>query len=125
MITGIHHISMKCGTKEELKRVKEFYLDVLGLSISREWPSGIMLETGNGMIEIFTNGEGTPVKGAIRHVALLTDDVDETVRRIKEAGYEVFIEPNDVVIPSVPEYPIRMAFCKGPLGEEIELFKER
>jgi hypothetical protein len=31
----------------------------------------------------------------------------------------------DVVIPSIPEFPIRMAFCKGPLGEEIEFFKER
>ena len=116
---------MKCGTKEELEKVKKFYLGILGLSVCREWPLGIMIDTGNGLIEIFTNGEGIKDKGAIRHVALLTDDVDETVRKVKEAGYEVFIEPDDVTIPSIPEYPIRMAFCKGPLGEEIELLEER
>lgn len=26
MIKGIHHISMKCETKEELKKVKEFFV---------------------------------------------------------------------------------------------------
>ena len=37
----------------------------------------------------------------------------------------MFIEPNDIVIRSDPEYPARMAFCFGPLGEEIEFFQER
>ena len=38
MIKGIHHISMKCEGEEEFARVKEFYLDILGLSVCREWP---------------------------------------------------------------------------------------
>ena len=84
-----------------------------------------MIDTGNGFIEIFCNGEGERAKGAIRHVALLTDHVDELSDQIKMAGYEVFVEPTDVVIGSAPPYPIRMAFCTGPLGEEIELFCER
>ena len=58
MIKGIHHISMKCESEEDLARVKEFYLDILGLSVCREWPEGIMIDTGNGLIEIFCNGEG-------------------------------------------------------------------
>lgn len=37
---------------------------------------------------------------------------------------KVFIEPNDIVIESEPEFPARMAFCFGPLGEEIEFFRE-
>ena len=77
MIKGIHHISMKCGSEEELARVKEFYLDILGLSVCREWSEGIMIDTGNGLIEIFCNGEGERKRGAIRHVALLTDQVVE------------------------------------------------
>ena len=48
MIKGIHHISMKCGTAEELTNVRKFYLDVLGLKICRKWPDGMMIDTGNG-----------------------------------------------------------------------------
>ncbi|MBQ9538031.1 MAG: VOC family protein [Treponema sp.] len=125
MIKGMHHISMKCGTEAELCRVKDFYIRVLGLRICREWPNGIMIDTGNGLIEIFTDAEGEHSLGVIRHFALLTDDVDGTAAKVKSAGYEVFVEPNDKVIPSEPEYPIRMAFCYGPLGEQIEFFAER
>ncbi|RKQ30700.1 MULTISPECIES: VOC family protein [Clostridia] len=61
----------------------------------------------------------------IRHFALATDDVDACVKKVKEVGYEVFIEPNDIVISSTPEFSARIAFCRGPIGEEIEFFKER
>ena len=125
MIKGIHHISMKCGTEEELVKVREFYIELLGLKIVREWADGMMIDTGNGLLEIFTNAEGTRALGAIRHLALLTDDVDEIASKVKTAGYEVFIEPNDKIIESNPPYPIRMAFCYGPLGEQIEFFMER
>ena len=124
MITGIHHVSMKCGKPEEFQRAKEFYCGVLGLSVWREWPEGVLLDTGNGLIEIFNNGEGEPHKGAVRHFALAADDVDGCVEAVRRAGYRVFIEPKDIVINSVPPYPARIAFCVGPLGEEIELFQE-
>ena len=77
------------------------------------------------MLEIFRNGVGIKTKGALRHIAFATDDVDEVVMKVKEAGYEVFIEPKNIVINSEPEYPARVAFCFGPLGEEIEFFQER
>lgn len=125
MIKGIHHISMKCAKAEDYARAKEFYRNVLGLPIKREWSEGVMIDTGSGLIEIFNNGEGECSKGAIRHFALMTDDADGLAERIKAAGYEVFIEPKDIVIRSEPEYPARIAFCTGPLGEEIELFCER
>ena len=116
---------MKCNTEEEINKVKDFYITVLGLKIIRKWPDGFMIDTGNGYIEVFTNADGEHRLGAIRHFALLTDDVDMVTKKVKEAGYEVFLEPNDKVIMSDPEYPIRMAFCFGPLGEQIEFFKER
>ena len=124
MIKGIHHISMKCKTEEELRKVKEFYIEILGLKVSREWTGGFMLDTGNGMIEIFTNAEGEHRLGAIRHIALLTDDVDGAVEKVKAGGYEVFVEPNDKVFDSVPPFKIRMAFCFGPLGEQVEFYSE-
>ena len=125
MIKGIHHFSMKCGNSDELNRVKEFYISMLGLRIIREWPDGIMIDTGNGFIEVFTNAEGEHRLGAIRHIALLTDDVDEMAETVKAGGYEVIVEPNDKIIKSDPPYPIRMAFCIGPLGEQIEFFCEK
>ena len=125
MIKGIHHISMKCGTAQELAKVREFYIELLGMKIIREWAEGMMIDTGNGLLEIFTNAEGTHSLGAIRHLALLTDDVDEIAAKVKAAGYDLFIEPNDKVIPSDPPYPIRMAFCYGPLGEQIEFYAEQ
>ena len=76
MIKGIHHISMKCGTAEELTNVRKFYIDILGLKIIREWAEGMMIDTGNGLLEIFTNADGTHCLGAICHMALLTDDYD-------------------------------------------------
>ena len=125
LIKGIHHISMKCNTEEELNRVKDFYITILGLEIIRVWPDGIMIDTGNGYIEIFTNADGEHRLGSIRHFALLTDDVDTIAEKVKAAGYEVFVEPVDKVIDSDPKYPIRMAFCFGPLGEQVEFFCER
>ena len=116
---------MKCNTEEEINKVKDFYISVLGLKIVREWSDGFMIYTGNGYIEIFTNADGEHRLGSIRHFALLTDDVDMLAEKVKDAGYELIVEPNDKVIKSVPEYPIRMAFCIGPLGEQIEFFYER
>ena len=116
---------MKCNTEEEINKVKDFYINVLGLTIIREWSDGFMIDTGNGFIEVFTNANGEHRLGSIRHFALLTDDVDSIAARVKEAGYEVFLEPKDKVIDSNPAYPIRMAFCFGPLGEQIEFFCER
>ena len=125
MITGLHHISLKCGTPEEFEKTKSFYMDLLGFTKVREWPEGIMIDLGNSMLEIFSNGAGIKTKGAIRHLALATDNVDEMVDKVRNAGYEVFIEPNDIVIRSEPEFHARMAFCYGPLGEEIEFFQEQ
>ena len=124
MINGIHHVSMKCGSREEYEKVKRFYLHVLGLSAVREWPAGIMIDSGSGLLEIFCNGEGIKEKGAIRHIAFSTDNVDAAAAKVRDAGYEVFVEPRELVIPSDPVFRARIAFCRGPLEEEIEFFQE-
>ena len=124
MIAGIHHISMKCGTREEFEKAKDFYLNILGFSVVRSWPEGIMIDSGAGLLEIFCNGAGIRSKGALRHIAFRTDDVDSVTEKVRNAGYRVFIEPNDIVVRSVPEFHARMAFCYGPLDEEIEFLQE-
>lgn len=70
MINGITHISMKCRGEDGLKKVLAFYIDLLGMKVVRKWNEGLMIETGNCQIEIFTNLEGNPETGIIRHIAL-------------------------------------------------------
>lgn len=129
MIKGVHHIALKCMGVEAFEKTVQFYRDVLGLRVVRAWGegegSGVMLTTGDAMLEIFASGTDLPGQGAIRHFALATDDVDACVRAVEAAGYEVFIQPKDIVIASTPEFPARIAFCHGPVGEEIEFFQER
>ena len=125
LIKGIHHVSLKCCNTAEYEKTIKFYKDVLGLNVAREWETGIMFETGAGLIEIFNNAESQLEKGMIRHFAFAVDDVDACVKAVIDAGYEVFMGPKDIAIPSTPEFPARMAFCYRPLGEEIEFFQEK
>lgn len=125
LIKGIHHVSMKTNNEADYKKTIDFYKNILGLSIAREWATGIMFETGDGIIEIFNDAEDKLPKGTIRHFAFNVDDVDACVKAVTDAGYEVFKGPQNIEIPSTPSFPARMAFCYGPLGEEIEFFQEK
>lgn len=125
LIKGIHHVALKCCTESEYEKTKSFYGNILGLELVRTWPTGTMFTTGSGIIEIFNNGTESLPKGNIPHFAFATDDVDACVKAVREAGYEIFKEPTDIEIQSNPVFPARIAFCKGPLGEEIEFFNER
>ena len=127
-IKGLHHISMKCKDPELFEKAVGFYTEVLGFHIARRWPEGVMLEAGEtgtpARIEIFCNGDGIRELGAVRHFALATSRVDELAAKVEAAGYEVFIKPKDIVIPSTPEFHARMSFFYGPLGEQVELFDD-
>ena len=121
-VESIHHISMKTGDKDRFQKTVSFYRDILGLEVFSEWEEGIFFGIGNSYLEIWNNGEGSEEKGAIRHFALAVRGVDEMAKRISDAGYEVFIEPKDITVST---FRARICFCRGPLGEEIELFEER
>lgn len=127
-IHGIHHAALKCCGMEEFEKTVAFYRDVLGLTVRRTWgegeEAGAMLDTGSGLMEIFANGQERLPQGAIRHIAFASDDVDACVEAVKQAGYTVFVEPKNIVIESESPYPARIAFCIGPVGEQIELFQE-
>jgi glyoxylase I family protein len=127
LIKGIHHIALKCCGAAEFEKTTAFYREVLGLPVARTWgegtAAGMMLDTGSGIIEIFADGEGRLPQGAVRHFALLTDDVDACVEAVRKAGYPITDEPHDCTVPSNPPYELRIAFCIGPVGEEIEFFK--
>lgn len=125
MIKGIHHVSMRCREAGKFAEMKHFYRDVLGLEIVREWEKGFMAEAGNCWLEIMLGGNVSDQTGIIRHFAFFTDQPDELIETVRKAGYEIIEEPHDICIPSDPEIPARIAFCRGPLGEEIEFFFDR
>lgn len=125
LVKGIHHICLKCVTPEDYDRVMAFYTGTLELPVVRSWPNGFMLDTGSGIIEVFLDGREPLTQGVIRHVALAVQDTDVCVRAVTAAGYTVFDGPRDICIPSDPPFPARIAFCHGPLGEEIEFFQEK
>ena len=86
---------------------------------------GIMLDCGDGLLEIFANAADAPVEGALRHIAFATDDPDGCIAAARRAGYTVIEEPHDITIPAEVPFPARIAFCKGPVGEKIEFFCEK
>lgn len=127
LITGTHHTAIRCCGEEQYKEAVSFYTDVLGLDIIRTWGegtgSGIMLNTGSGIIEMFADAEPGKTTGIIEHIALETDDVDACIEAVRAVGCTIKDEPHDIVISSVPGYPARIAFCYGKAGEMIEFFK--
>lgn len=128
LICGIHHVALKCDGTAEFEKTLHFYQDVLGLEPVRSWGegenAGAMLSTGDGLLEIFASGRKLP-QGAILHFALRTERVDDCVAAVRAAGYPITVERKDIVIASNPPFPARIAFCTGPVGEEIEFFQER
>ena len=128
-IKGLHHVSIKTKGAEQFSKTVQFYRDLLGLPVIRQWQNGdtlgAMITAGNTIIELGSNaGDVEHSVSAIRYIALGVDSVDECVDLVSNAGYEIIIQPKNVAIPSDPVYRVRIAFCIGAAGEEIEFFEE-
>lgn len=127
LIQGIHHAALKFDGAEKFQEALHFYHDLLGLPILRSWGKGndaaAMLDTGSGVLELFANGHDLP-HGVINHIALTTGDVDLCISIVRMSGYEIIMEPIEMVFPVTPPYSARIAFCIGPGGEKVEFFSE-
>ncbi|NCE64512.1 VOC family protein [Pseudoflavonifractor sp. 524-17] len=125
-IKGVHHICLKTGGEAAFEEAVRFYTQVLGFAQVRAWGAGenrsCMLDLGGCLLEIMANGAPAAEKGRFPHLALQVEDVDRMAALAKAAGQTVFVEPADKSLG--PDYPIRIAFCKGPAGEDIEFFRE-
>ncbi|HIV47714.1 MAG TPA: VOC family protein [Candidatus Acutalibacter stercorigallinarum] len=126
LIQGVHHIALK-PTAEQYSSVVELYTKVLGMEVTKSWGDPnmpcLMVSCGdNSCLEIIPEKEMSQKGGALNHLALATDKVDEAIARVREAGYEIAIEPNDMELAGSP---IRIAFFWGPMNEYIELFWEK
>jgi len=95
--------------------VRRFYGEVLGL---QEQPAPSTL-ADMGLLW-FTAGKGLELHffpgrtdfESLRHFCFDIDDVDETRRRLQEAGLEPY---DDTPIPNRPRF-----FCRDPVGNLVE-----
>lgn len=82
MIQGMHHVSMKCSNAEEYAAVRAFYTELLRIPVLTEWETGILLDTGAGIVEIFQDETAEKLgQGVIRHFAFAVKDVEACVQR--------------------------------------------
>ena len=128
MIKGVHHIALKAKGLEQYRKTIEFYHEILQMPILRNWGDeqapAAMLSTGDALLEIFSDAPDELGAGALRHLAFAVEDTDACVKALRAAGYQITMEPTDITIPSEPPLPARIAFCIGPVGEEVEFFQE-
>lgn len=123
LISGIHHVALK-PTKAQFGEVMKFYTELLELKVVRQWGDpeypATMISTGdNSCVEVLPGDDVLPDEGKFAHLALATSEVDECIRRVREAGYTITIEPKDV---ELADLKARIAFCIGACGEIVEFF---
>ena len=124
MIKGVHHVSLRANGAAAYEKAIHFYTELLGCTMLRTWgePGGAMLCAGNCILEIMANGPEQDQDGHWSHLAFAAEDVEAVTEKVRAAGYPITMEPNERKLGAA--YPIRIAFCRGPLDEEIEFFKE-
>ena len=125
---GTHHIAVQTRDWDASLRL---YRDVLGMPIVAEFGSPerkiILLDMGDkSHIELFQPTTNSPKVGSpaandpVIHFALATTDTRAAMENIRQAGYEITLEPRDVDLGALKA---TIAFFKGPNGEVIELFQ--
>jgi len=128
-INGIHHVALKCKDKATFEEAIRLYRDILELPVVRTWGTAeepcAMIDLGGSLLEVFSNAGCQLPGGVFAHLALRTDDPDGWIDRVRQAGYTVTMEPKDIAFSCEPPAYARIAFFRGPAGEEIEFFAER
>jgi catechol 2,3-dioxygenase-like lactoylglutathione lyase family enzyme len=69
---------------QDLERARTFYADKLGLEPVEERPGGLRYECASGWFALFESS-GAP-SGVHTQIAFEVDDIDETVRQLRDRG---------------------------------------
>ena len=127
---GLHHVTIQTRDLESSLRL---YQEILGMQVVAEFGSPerrvMLLDMGDGShIELVAPTADSPAVGSpaandpLVHVALATPDAAASLEPVRQAGYEVTMEPKAVTLGSLEA---TVAFFKGPNGEDIEFFQTR
>ena len=125
---GLHHVAVQARDWQESLKL---YRDVLGMEIVAEFGTPerkvLLLDAGDGAhIELFQPTAESPAPGSesandpLTHVALAAADARAATERVRQAGYEITVEPKDVDLGGLQ---VTIAFFIGPCGEVLEFFQ--
>ncbi|WP_329048782.1 VOC family protein [Amycolatopsis sp. NBC_01488] len=113
-MAAIHHVAV---VVDDLEQSVGFYTRALGFRLSAERPStlgpGAWLDVGGQQLHLI---EGTPPSSRGQHFAVLVDDLDAEIRRLRADGVDVS-DP-------VPIGGARQSFLADPSGNAIELHEK-
>ena len=128
-INGIHHVAIKANGLEKFNELIEFYNGILKMPVVRifgdESSPIAMINTGAGLLELFADAKVDMPTGIFQHIALATSSVDDCINAVRNKGYKITTEPCNMMLGTAEQpYPVRLAFCIGPVGEEVEFFTE-
>jgi catechol 2,3-dioxygenase-like lactoylglutathione lyase family enzyme len=111
----------------DIDETRRFYEDVLGFSVVREHPSGIMYGSGNGSFGLYPTQSG----GLAQHtlMAWIVEDIETTVDELMARGviFEKYNSP-DLKTDAKGIAGIqgdRAAWFKDPEGNTLSLWQER
>ena len=127
---GLHHVTIQTRDLEASLRL---YQEVLGMQRVAEFgPEArriMLLDMGDGShIELVAPTADSPTVGSpavndpLVHLAIATPDAAASLEPVRQAGFEVTMEPKDV---SLGNLEATVAFFKGPNGEVVEFFQTR
>lgn len=119
MITGVAHVALYTPY---LEQTVSFYQEVFHAKTIKAFGlphKGCWLSLGEDILEVF---ESKPLgDGLFKHIAIACDDVDVYFHLALSHGATSHVPPKDITQP----VPARIAFVKGPSGEQIELFSAK
>ena len=123
MIKSVHHLAVLCSERE---KALDFYCGALGFKTAEthlrpERNDEIIMLEGHGItLELFVSPSNpprvtSPEAYGLRHLAFCVTDIENEVRRLKEAGYA----PEEIRCDTFTGE--KMTFVKDPDGLPIEL----
>lgn len=119
-VTGTHHVAL---VTKDLARLRDFYVNTLGLPQLGAFPGGrvIFIGAGSTAIELLARDEWTDSDaGNWQHLAFEVASVDATYAELTGKGIAFHVEPKNVP----DENPTcRIAFFRDPDGNNLELFQ--
>ncbi len=133
IIKGLGYAHIAIAAKDFEKSLT-FY-KALGLKPYAQWGEKsetadkriALLDMGDGsLVELFSKPDlaGDSVGSPYLHFAFAAQNVDEAYRIALEAGATPLKPPAEMPLDSNPlRLTLRVAFVKGPSGEELEFFK--
>jgi len=125
MIHGFAHVALYTTKFDE---TLQFYQSVFGarkIGYPHTPNRGCLLQIGMSVLEVFESIQMPD--GLFKHIAISCDDVDCVFAQALTAGATAHVEPKDIILSLCDddgpesEKTVRIAFVKGPSGEQIEL----